>query len=219
MEELKKKYGDNKEEMSRRTMELYREHGIAGNMILGCLPMFLQMPIWIALYTAVDGNVALRHKGLFPAAFHWLTDLSAPDRLVPFSWFGSMQPISIPLVGDVDAFNLLPILLGLAMFLQTKYSSQASMAQANPQAAQQQKIMLYMMPVMMLAFFYSAPAGLNLYIMASTFAGLMEQRVIRKHLKEQQARDAQVKVATTAKVSDRFGGKKRKNRPPRKYFQ
>ena len=124
VEEIKRKYAGNKEEIQKRTMEIYKEQG--ATPILGCLPMMLQMPIWIALFTAVDANVALRHTGLFPASWHWLTDLSAPDRLIPFSWFGITDPIQIPLIGGIDAFNLLPILLCIAMFLQTKFTQQAS---------------------------------------------------------------------------------------------
>ena len=223
VEELKKKYGKDQKEFQKRQMELMKDQGMAGGMILGCLPMLLQMPIWIALYTAVDANVALRHHGLFPASWHWLTDLSAPDRLIPFSTFGITDPISIPLlssmVGDLDAFNLLPILLFVAMFLQMKYSPQSKMSSAsNPQAAQQQKMMMYMMPVMMLLFFYSAPSGLNLYIMSSTFAGLIEQHFIRKHLKEQDAKEAAQTVSITTKVGGKLGPKKRKPKPPKKFM-
>ena len=88
------------QELNRRTMEIYKQQGITP--ILGCLPMMLQMPIWIGLYTAVNMEVALRHQGLFPASWHWITDLSAPDRLIPFEWFG-IDPIAVPLVGTVDA--------------------------------------------------------------------------------------------------------------------
>jgi len=215
IEEIKQKYAGNKEEIQKQTMAIYKQQG--ATPILGCLPMLLQMPIWIALFTAVDSNVALRHQGLFPASLHWLTDLSAPDRLVPFSVFGVSAPIELPLVGGVDAFNLLPILLCIAMFLQTKFSPQASMSAANPQAAQQQKMMLYMMPVMMLVFFYTAPSGLNLYIMASTFGGLIEQKFIRKHLREQEEREAAGVVESGIKISGRFGPKKKKPKPPIKF--
>ena len=194
-------------------MELYKENGMAGGAIMGCLPMLLQMPIWIALYTAVDTNVALRHQGLFPVG--WITDLSAPDRLIPF---GLTEPWTLPMVGGIDAFNLLPILLCIAMFLQQKLSPQASMAAANPQQKSQQKMMYLMMPVMMLVFLYTAPSGLNLYIMASTFAGVIEQHVIRKHIREQEAAGAVTAVATTRKISGRMETKKRKPRPPQKFF-
>jgi YidC/Oxa1 family membrane protein insertase len=222
LQELREKYGNDKQEFQRRQMELMKEQGMTGGMLLGCLPMLLQMPIWIALFTAVDSNVAVRHHGLFPAGWHWLTDLSAPDRLIPFSWFGLTEPIQIPLldrmIGGIDAFNLLPILVTIAMYLQMKRSTSQSMAAANPQAQQQQKMMMYMMPAIMLLFFYNAPTGLNLYIMASTFGGLIEQHFIRKHLKEAEAKAAETTVTTTTKVTGKFGPKKKKPKPPRRYY-
>jgi len=222
IQELREKYGNDKQEFQRRQMELMKEHGMTGGMLLGCLPMLLQMPIWIALFTAVDSNVAVRHHGLFPASWHWLTDLSAPDRLIPFSLFGLTEPIQIPLlnrmIGGIDAFNLLPILVTIAMYLQMKRSTSQSMSAANPQAKQQQKMMMYMMPAIMLLFFYNAPTGLNLYIMASTFGGLVEQHFIRKHLKEAEAKAAEKTVTTTTKVTGKFGPKKKKPKPPRRFY-
>jgi len=223
MEEIKTKYAGNKEEIQKRTMQLYKEQGMVGNMVLGCLPMFLQFPIWIAIFTAAGYNVALRHQGLLPASWHWLNDLSAPDRLIPFTLFGLHHPIKLPFlgafIGDIDAINLLPILLCIAMFLQTKFSPQSKMSvAANPQTAQQQKMMLYMMPVMMFLFFYCAPSGLNLYIMASTFGGLIEQHFIRKHLQEEKAKAAVGTTTATTKISSRIGPKKKKPKPPFKYM-
>ena len=218
LEEIKKKYAGNKEEMQRRTLAIQKQHGATG--LWGCLPMLLQMPIWIALYTAVDTNVAMRHHGLFPASWHWLTDLSAPDRLIPLSLFG-IEPFTLPLIGNftgtIDAFNLLPILLAIAMFLQQKLTPQSSMAATNPQMAQQQKMMLIMMPVMMLLFLYTAPSGLNLYIMASTFGGVIEQYFIRKHIREQEAKEAASTVAVTSKVTSKMEPKKRKPKPPMRF--
>ncbi len=215
VEEVKKKYAGNPQEIQKRTMEIYKQQGAAP--ILGCLPMLLQMPIWVALYSAVSTNVGLRHQGLFPASWHWLNDLSAPDRLIPLSVFGIKHIIEIPLVGGVDAINILPILLCVAMFLQQKLMPQSTAPQTNPQMAQQQKMMLIMMPVMMLVFFYVAPSGLNLYIMASTFGGLIESHFIRKHIKEQEARESAVTVTTTKKLSGLLGPKKKKPKPPIKF--
>ena len=208
MEELKKKYGDNKAELQKQTMAMYKEQGF--NPVLGCLPMLLQMPIWIAIYTAVDASVGLRHEGLFS---FWINDLSAPDRLIPFSVLG-IKPITLPLmIGYVDAINLLPILMAFAMYLQTKLTAQPT-ATASPQMAQQQKMMKILMPVMMLVFLYCAPSGLNLYIMASTFGGVFESYIIRKHIREQEEKKTAVTTQTTTKVSKRLEPKKKKPKPP-----
>ena len=209
MEEIKKKFGDNQKELQRQMSLAYKEIGF--NPIMGCLPMLLQMPIWIALYSSVDSNIGLRHQGLFPAGFPWLNDLSAPDRLIPFSFFGMANGVNLPMLGNVDAFNILPILLTIAMFFQSKSSmSQNQTAVTTPEQAQQQKLMMYMMPGMMLLFFYTAPSGLNLYIMASTFAGLIEQKRIKKHLKEQEEAQKVGVVDVKAKVLKNMGEKKKK---------
>ncbi|MBN2063495.1 MAG: YidC/Oxa1 family insertase periplasmic-domain containing protein [Sedimentisphaerales bacterium] len=209
IEEIKKKYGDNPKEMQRQMALVYKDQGFSP--VLGCLPMLLQMPIWIALYTSVDSNIGLRHQGLFPAGFPWLNDLSAPDRLIPFTAFGA-GPIDLPLLGHIDAFNLLPILLTIAMFFQSRASMNQSTAPVSPEAAQQQKMMMYMMPGMMLLFFYTAPSGLNLYIMASTFAGLIEQKRIKKHLQEQEEIQRDGVVVVTGKMSERLRNKGKNSR-------
>ena len=67
-EEIRKKYADNKQEMNRRMMELYKEQG--ASPILGCLPMLLQMPIWIALYSAIYAGIELRGAEFLPVLDH-----------------------------------------------------------------------------------------------------------------------------------------------------
>ncbi|MBI9016309.1 MAG: YidC/Oxa1 family insertase periplasmic-domain containing protein [Phycisphaerae bacterium] len=217
VEEIKKKYAGNPQEIQKQTMLIYREQGFTP--ILGCLPMLLQMPIWIALFTTVSTHIPLRHSGMFPASFGWLNDLSAPDKLIAFSSIG-IPSFNFPLVGEVNAVNLLPILLGVAMFLQMKYSPQSNMqTQTNPQAAQQQKMMMWMMPIMMFVMFYNGSSGLNLYIMASTFAGLIEQHFIRKHIKEKEAMESLAGpsknvIVIDGKAATKIGEKKKKPKPP-----
>jgi len=202
MIEIKKKYADNRAEMQKQTMQFYKDENVSpAQGIMGVLPMFLQMPIWIALYRAIYANFELRGAGFLP---FWITDLSAPDALVTFS------EITVPVVGwHLDSFNLLPVLLGVAMFLQQKLMPHSKAAAQNDQMAQQQKMMMFMMPIMMLVFLYKAPSGLNLYIMASTFAGVFEQVVIRKHIREKEEMEGMGLVAVTKKT----GGKVKKKKP------
>jgi YidC/Oxa1 family membrane protein insertase len=206
-EEIKKKYADNKAEMQKHMARLYREQGIAP--MLGCLPMFLQMPIWVALYSAINTGIEFRGAEFLP---FWITDLSQSDTL----FYLPAVVEKIPLIGSMigTSFNLLPILLGVAMFAQQKLMPSTAPA-TNPQAAQQQKMMLWMMPVMMLIFLYRAPSGLNLYIMASTAAGVVEQYVIRKHIKEREVLEEQGLVPTTSKLGGKL--KKKKPKPPIKF--
>ncbi|MBN1456920.1 MAG: YidC/Oxa1 family insertase periplasmic-domain containing protein [Sedimentisphaerales bacterium] len=197
-EAIKAKYANNKNEMNRQVMQLYRDEGVSP--VSSMLPMFIQMPIWIALYSAIYANIELRGAAFLP---FWITDLSAPDALVRFSEF------TIPLLDiHIDSFNLLPLLLGTAMFLQQKLMPHSS-GNSNPQVAQQQKMMMIMMPIMMLVFLYKAPSGLNMYIMASTFAGVAEQVVIRKHIREKEAEESVGLVPATSKT----GGKTKKKKP------
>ena len=168
---------------------------------MGMLPMFVQMPIWVALWSAVYTSIDLRGAAFLP---FWITDLSAPDALVRFS------TVTVPLLGwKVDAFNLLPILMGIAFYLQQKLTPQQAAASANPQVAQQQKMMMIMMPLLFPLMLYTAPSGVNLYIMASTFAGVIEQYVIKKHIREKEEAESKGLVAVTSKT----GGKVKKKKP------
>ena len=195
-EEIKKKYANNKAEMNKQMMALYREQG--ASPIMGFLPMMVQMPIWIALWSAVYASIDLRGAAFLP---FWITDLSAPDALFRF------PAVTLPLFGKLDSFNLLPILMGVAFYLQQKLMP--SPAAANAQAAQQQKMMQIMLPLMFPLMLYKGPSGVNLYIMASTFAGVVEQQVIRKHIQEKEKNESEGLVAATSKT----GGKVKKKKP------
>ncbi len=199
-EEIKKKYANNKTEMNKQMMALYREQG--ASPIMGFLPMMVQMPIWIALWSAVYASIELRGAAFLP---FWITDLSLPDALYRFP-----TAIIIPLLGwKIESLNLLPLLMGVAFYLQQKLMPSQAAASANPQVAQQQKMMMIMMPLLFPLMLYKAPSGVNLYIMASTFAGVFEQHVIRKHIREKEQAESQGLVAATSKT----GGKVKKKKP------
>lgn len=205
VEEIKKKYAGNPREMQRQMLQVYRDLGLSPLApATGMLPMFIQMPIWIALWSAVYTSIDLRGAGFLP---FWITDLSAPDALFRF------PEITIPLAGwTLDSFNLLPILMGVFMFLQQKLMSQSTTAAStNPQIAQQQKMMMIMMPLMFPLMLYKGPSGVNLYIMSSMGAGVLEQIVIRKHLREKEAEGpgGPARVPVTRKT----GGKPKKKKP------
>jgi len=198
MEEIKKKYEGNKAELNKQMMGLYREQG--ASPFTGMIPMFVQMPIWIALYSAIYTSIELRGAAFLPV---WITDLSVPDALVRF------PELNIPIIGSLigSSLNLLPILMGVAFYFQQKLTPQQPAT--TPQAAQQQKLMKIMFPVMFPIFLYQAPSGLNLYIMSSVFAGAIEQYVIRKHIREKEEAESQGKVPVTKKT----GGKVKKKKP------
>ncbi len=181
MEEIKKRHAGDNAKIQQEIMKLYREEGVnpMGQM-LGCLPMFLQMPIWVALYSSLRNNVAMRGE---PFVL-WITDLTTADCFYHFS-----KPINVPLMGEMTCFHLLPILVGVMMFAQQKLMPRpkpdpnVKKTPQAEQAEQMQKIMPYM-SFIMIFLFYKFPSGLNLYIMTSSLVGAAEQVYIRKHIKK-----------------------------------
>ncbi len=190
LERLKKKYGDDKDGYAKAQMQLYKEVGFTP--ILGCLPMFLQMPIWIALYSALQNEIALRQSP-FLWGFTWIHDLARPDRL--FAW--DVHPIIIPWLGwNFHSLNILPMFLAVVFFLQQKFTPKPPAA--TPEQAQQQKMMQWM-SLLFPVFLYTAPAGLNLYILTSTTIGIIESKRIRDHIKQKQEAEKEGKVFVDAK--------------------
>ncbi|MDP8233491.1 MAG: membrane protein insertase YidC [Candidatus Saelkia tenebricola] len=141
---LKEQYKDNPQAVNKEMLQLYKKHKV--NPMGGCLPMLLQIPVFIALY-----NTLMRSYELKNATFLWIKDLSAPDRLV-------MLGKALPLIGN--EINLLPLLMAGLMFAQQKLSPAAKMPGAG---AQNPNMMLWLMPIFMGAIFYKFPAGLVLY--------------------------------------------------------
>jgi YidC/Oxa1 family membrane protein insertase len=176
MEKLKKKYADDKDALAKAQMQFYKEQGFTP--VLGCLPMFLQMPIWIALWNALQSTFELRHAP-FLYGFTWIKDLSKPDYLVHFQ-----NPIPLPFGWHLAGVNVLPILMAVVMYFQTKMQPRPTTM--TPEQAQQQKMMTWMSTLLFPLMLYTGPSGLNLYIMTSTAFGIIEGKVIRKHIKERE---------------------------------
>jgi YidC/Oxa1 family membrane protein insertase len=143
IEELRNKYKDNPQKLNKETLELYRQNKV--NPFAGCLPMVLQIPIFFALYQVLIRSIVL--KG---ANFLWIKDLSEPDRFL-------LLPVSLPILGN--EVNILPILMAIGMFIQQKISLKT----ASGGSAEQQKMMMIIMPIMFGFIFYRMPAGLVLY--------------------------------------------------------
>ncbi len=201
--EVKERYANDKQRLQQETMRVYKEAGVnpAGQM-LSCLPMMLQMPIWIALYTSLSNNIAMRHEGFL----WWINDLTAPDALIPFSGSYSV-PLIGAMMGEITSFNLLPLLLAITMYAQQKLMSNMSPTKtpslgSSDQAGQMQKQMQAMAPIMSIFFafiFYNMPSGLNLYIMTSSVLGALEQWHIRKHVQQEKNKGAEAPVPPSAK--------------------
>ncbi|MDD5560864.1 MAG: membrane protein insertase YidC [Candidatus Omnitrophica bacterium] len=160
IEALRKEFKDNPQRLNKEIMELYKEHKV--NPLGGCLPLLLQMPIFFALYQALMRSEALRG-----AHFLWIKDLSSPDQLFVFK-------DSIPILGN--QLNILPILMAIGMFIQQKIST----VKASGEAAQQQKIMSIIMPIMFGVIFYHMPSGLVLYWFVNSTLMLVYQMRMNK---------------------------------------
>lgn len=152
--EIKEKYGNNKEQLNKKTMAMYKEYGV--NPLGGCLPMLLQMPLLIALFNVFRTTIELRNEPFI----WWIKDLSSPD--VIFS-----LPFNIPLYGNT--VSVLPFVMAGMMLIQQKLSGTSS---SNPQ----QKYMMYFMPIFMLLIFNNFPSGLVLYYTLFNLLTILQQK-------------------------------------------
>lgn len=166
---LKERYKDDQQKYGIEQMRLFKENKV--NPVAGCLPLFIQMPIFIGMYSVFEMSIELRHAPFFG----WIRDLSEPDRL-----FGPWKPFDIPLLITtlrIDAFNLLPILMTITWFLQAYFTPRSP----DPQVAQQQKMMMYM-PIVFGLTCYGLASGLSLYFLANSLLSMGEQKIIKKYI-------------------------------------
>ncbi|MBO7301945.1 MAG: membrane protein insertase YidC [Bacteroidaceae bacterium] len=176
IDEINAKYPKQEDALKKQqeTMSLYSQYG-AGPMG-GCLPMLIQMPIFIALFNFVPNAIELRQQ-----SFLWAHDLSAYDAII--SW-----DTPIWLIGD--HISLFCLLFCVTQILNTYYTSkmQPSMG-GSPEMEQQQKIMrwmMYLMPVMFFFMFNEYSAGLNFYYFISTLMSVFIYIFLRKSVNEQE---------------------------------
>ncbi len=158
MKELQKKYANDRERLSRETWELYRRHKV--NPLSGCLPLLIQIPVFIALYQVLINAIELRHAPFML----WMKDLSAPDLL-----------FSIPIFSYPFPIRVLPILMGITMYVQQKITPMAG----DPQ---QVKIMMWM-PAILTVMLYGLPSGLTLYWTVSNILSIIQQWYINRKVK------------------------------------
>ncbi|MBU4199577.1 MAG: membrane protein insertase YidC [Verrucomicrobia bacterium] len=151
MTELRAKYKDNPKKMQEETMGLYKKHKV--NPVSGCLPMLIQIPVFVALFVVLRSAIELRF-----ANFLWISDLSEPENLL-----AGILPYPL---------NILPIFMAVTMAWQQKLTPTSG----DPN---QQKMMLIFMPVMMLVMFYKMPSALVLYWSANQVI-MIAQMLIQK---------------------------------------
>ena len=164
MKKLQEKYADDRNALNKEVMELYRRHNV--NPLGGCLPMLVQMPIFIGLYNALLSAVELRHA---PFAL-WINDLSAPDRLPPVPH----PPLAL-IAGTEIRIPILTLLMGLSMLVQQRMTPQAG----DPT---QQRMMMFM-PLVFTVMFINFPSGLALYWLVNNVLTIAQQMLLQRTAK------------------------------------
>lgn len=149
LKELQAKHGNNREEVSKAQMKLYKEAGV--NPLGSCLPMLLQMPVFIALFQVLRTTIELRGA---PFVL-WMSDLSQPDTIATIAGF---------------SIHILPLLMGVGMLVQQKFSS------TDPSQAAMGRIM----PIVFTVIFYNMASGLVLYWLVNTVLSIAQQYYIHR---------------------------------------
>ena len=152
--EIKEKHKDDQQKISKETMKLYQTYGI--NPAGGCLPMLLQMPIFVALWGMFQTALELRQQPFI----WWIKDLSQPDIIYDLGF-------KLPMVG-IQEISGLAILMGVTTFIQQK------MTMKDPK----QQALVYIMPVFLTILFMTFPSGLNLYYFLFNLLSIAQQQYI-----------------------------------------
>ncbi len=150
---LKEKYKNNPQKLNKATMELYKKRGVnpLGGCKGGCLPMFFQMPVFFALYAVLYNAIELRQAPLFG----WIDDLSSPDP-----------------------YKVIPILMGVTMFLQQKVTGMGGTSSAAQ--PDQAKMMSIMMPIVLTFVFFNLASGIVLYWLCFNVFTILQQFLVKK---------------------------------------
>ncbi len=181
MKELKEKYADKPEKMQRETMALFKTYGV--NPLAGCLPMLVQIPIFLGLYWMLRTSADLRFE-----SFLWIKDLSLPDTVAHIAGF--------PL-------NIMPIIYGGAMLFQMNLTPMSPTADAA-----QQRLMRFM-PVMFLFIMYSFSSGLVLYWTVQSVLSIVQTLLVYRKTSNAELKPVVPVAAAAGKKGRAKGGKKR----------
>lgn len=162
IERIKQRCGDDKLKMNQEVMNLYKKNNV--NPLSGCLPIFIQIPVFFSLYKVLNVSIDMRQAPFYG----WITDLSVADPTNIFNLFG-LIPFDPP---SFLHLGIWPILMGITMFLQQKMSPPP----ADPTQAQ----VMQMMPLIFLFMFSSMPAGLLIYWTWNNILSILQQYYINK---------------------------------------
>ena len=159
MAKIKEKYKNDREQMNKEMMALYRTYKV--NPMSGCLPMIIQIPVFFALYRILGKSIELRHAPFML----WINDLSAPDRLFHFSF-------KIPFMAPPYGIPVLTLLMGASMYIQQKMTP-------TPGDPTQAKFMMFL-PIIFTFMFINFPSGLVLYWLVNNILSIGQQYRIQK---------------------------------------
>ena len=189
MKELTAKYKEDPKRKNEEMMKLYRKHKV--NPVGGCLPMIVQIPIFIGFFYMLRTSSELRF-----AEFLWISDLSQPEKI--FSW-----GVNLPILGQY--FNLLPFTMGLTMFYQMRMTPTAA-------SAEQQAIFKFM-PVMMVVMLYNFGSGLCLYWTIQNLMTILQQTITNKRKDKEEIAAELEANDPTKKLENPLIRKKPKRKP------
>ena len=163
LDAVKEQYKDDKTTQNSEIMKLYSKEGVNPlSSLSGCLPMLVQIPVFVALYNVLLYSLDLRHS-----EFLWITDLSSPEML-----------FDIP--GTGIPFRVLPLVMGISWFLTQKLTP------PNPGADEFQTKIFQYMPIMFTVMFWGLPSGLILYWTISNVISIFQQLYINKKFEKMQ---------------------------------
>ncbi len=176
IDEINEKYKENAMKKQQETMKLYNKAGVSP--MSGCLPAFLQLPIFYALFMFFPTSFLLRQK-----SFLWAQDLSSYDTILNL-------PFYIPFYGD--HISLFPILASVAIFFYMQMTTGQSMQMQQQPGMPNMKFIMYLSPVMMLVFFNNYASGLSLYYFISNLITIGIMLVIKNYILNEDKIHAQI---------------------------
>ena len=175
LDELKKKYKDNPQELQRQQMKMYQENGALNPFNMGCLLTLLPFPIFIGMYQVISGVMAERPEQVMQLSQHLYPWFPTAATLIPVNsnFLGLNLGAILNTQNLLVAGSVIIVVVG-AQFLQTKMMTQPAAA-LDPQQAQMNQSMQLMMPLMFGFFVWSAPIGLALYWITFSVVGILQQ--------------------------------------------
>ena len=195
VQEINERYADDSQAKSQKMMELYRETGV--NPLGGCLPIFIQMPVFLALYRVLNVTLETRHAPWLL----WIQDLSAKDPLSILNGFG-LLPWDVPTAGLLTFISIGPlaITMGLSMVVQQRMSP--------PPTDPTQRQIFALMPIVFTFVMANFAAGLVLYWTANNLLTIVQQFIIKRSI----ANDQTIKLSTSEnRQKKRFDEQKKRN--------